>query len=295
MQEMLKLAALAFLPAGILATFSFAVGWIRRRNEIAPQCCAYWPDWSALGVSVAFLWGYLVINQTWVPNPGRGIIHWLPWLLILGLVLGPASRCCSRVFRLAALGLTLVLLVLFFGKIASAYPNWSTGEAILVIGGTSLLVLGMVFANLRPAIANLPAWNTFLVYGLVIAAAIPSFFIAGSSKWAQVIAVVGLICIPGFLIALKREARLGASAIFQLTTVVWALLVYVYFFTDYLPLGAFLILLLGPAVALAILSLTNSSPKRKMWLVVAFVGLGMAGALAVALTKSAAPPPSPYL
>ncbi|MEM1296870.1 MAG: hypothetical protein AAGH89_16010 [Verrucomicrobiota bacterium] len=295
MQEMLKLAALAFLPAGLLATLCFAAGWIWRRNEVEARCCSFGPDWGALGVTVAFLWGYLVINQTWLPNPSRGIIHWLPYFVILGAVLGPATRCCSRAFLPSALGITLVLLILFFVKIAPAYPTWSVGQQILAFGGTGLLVLLVTFANLRPRIGELGAWKVFLTYGLVVAATIPSFFIAGSSKWAQVVGIIGITCIPGFLIAVARGAKLGLAGGFQLATVVWSLLVYVYFFTDYLPLGAFLIFLIGPPLALQILSRIDSSPKQTTWQIATLVGLAVLSAVAVAMTKAAAPPPSPYL
>lgn len=294
MQEMLNLAALAFLPAGVIAALGFATAWIWRRNEGEATCCAFGPDWSALGVTVAFLWGYLVINQTWLPNPGRGIINWLPYFVILGLILGPASRCCSKAFLPSAFGITLILLILFFVKIVSAYPKWSVGEQVVAVGGTGLAVVALVFANLQQSTQKLEAWKIFLAYGLVIAAAIPSFFIAGSSKWAQVIAVAGLVCVPGFLIAIKRGVTLSASGRLQLTTILWALVVYVYFFTDYLPIGAFLIFLLGPSIVLWILSHFESRPQQKVWLAVVFVGLGILGVLAVVMTKAAAPTPSSY-
>ncbi len=295
MQEMLKLAGFAFIPAALIAGICFAVGWLRQRDEPGEtRCCGLLP-WDAVGIFMGFVWGYLALNQTWFPNPERGIVHWLPYGLLLGLGLGCLPKCCGDHFRPATLILTVILFALFFTKISSVYSDWTIVERLVAIIGVGLVVLAIAYVSQLPQTARLPAWNAFLTYGLTCAALIPAFFIAGSSKWAQVIGVAGILCAPGFILAVLKPAHLSATASFLFATIFWVLTVYVYFFTDYLPTPAFLILLILPTLVQTLLGWTMDSPRQQRIRFALYLGLVAAGGIAVYLTKAGAPPPSPYL
>jgi len=293
---MLKLAGLAFAPAALLSGLLFTIGWGRSERKRLTCCggrCE--TSWDALGLALGFWWGYLVLNQIWFPNPARSVVHWLPHALVAILVIHCAG---TQPIRRLLLGVvSFVLFGLLFARILGAYPDWSAPQRILHGAGLILLVLLLLFSRCSGnGNAEPPAWDWFLVFGLICAACLPCFFLAGSSKWAQVLGVAGLICAVGFLLSVFRRdpVRLSAATSSLLPTIFWFLIAYVHYFTYDLPLGAAILLIVPGMLILRILQRSEPGQARRRRRLVLYPALMLGLGLALFLTRQADPPPSPY-
>ena len=279
---MVQTAATAFIPALLIAAICFAIGWVWRKDSPIP--------WDALGIGLAFLWGYLVINQIWLPNPQRGAIHWLPWVLVAGLGISLALHQKAELFRLVSKVLTVFLAYILIAKFIPNQPGSVWTKAVLF----GLLIFLANYHSWRLKSVPLPAWDHFLAFGLTCAAAIPVFMIAGSSKWAQIIGLGGIICVPGFLIAVKTGVTLTRGASFLLTTIFWSITTYVFFVTSAFPFESFVILLVWGPIALLSLGFVKPGTNRNRLRVFLYSLLAFLLSCAVYFAFADAPEPSDY-
>ncbi|MEO0447158.1 MAG: hypothetical protein AAF191_13880 [Verrucomicrobiota bacterium] len=296
MDQMLLLAIRAFVPAGLLAALCWSLPlWDRSAVGFARQRA------SLLALVASFLWAYLTINQLWVPLPKRSVIHWLPWGTLGLLGTGLLLWIHPRTYLAVATALAITLLIPFLVKIHAAYPDWS---GINRVGITTLVLLGTgsLFAlayDRSPLLSSKDhcshVRDTLLLWGWTIASSVPAIFLAGSSKWAQVIGVLGIVCGLGIMASLWKPKRILLGLPFQgtMSIVLGMLLLYLFFFVEDLPLAALLIFAFSAPVARSLLARWSdvAGGKARYGIHGAALFLNLA---AFFYTKHVAPPPSFY-
>lgn len=270
MTQVLIQAAWALVPAGILAVFLF---WLGRRESKHV-------DWDVLAIGVAFLWGYLWINKIWLPNPATGVVHWLPWG-VLALTFLSASKQLQQFDRIwtafVVVGLT----------IAIGLKAENSGSYSILLASGVLLVVRWSFSSFGGIKSKFSGFDAFAVFGISAAASMIAFFDGGSSKTAQLAALLGVICGAGFLI--KRATDVSPNSLGVVGAAFWFLTIFLHYFTYNFPLSAANLLMAMPLAGFAILSYLPKRPIAAR--TIAFFVLILLASLAIWLTKRAAPEP----
>ncbi|MEM7014318.1 MAG: hypothetical protein AAF585_22885, partial [Verrucomicrobiota bacterium] len=233
-----------------------------------------------LAVGVAFLWGYLWINKVWLPNPATGVIHWLPYG-VLALTFLSASKQLQQFDRIwtafVVIGLT----------IAIGLKAGSSGSYPMLLASGVLLVVRWSFSSFGGVKNKFSGFDAFAIFGISAAASIVAFFEGGSSKTAQLAALLGVICGAGFLF--KRTKDVSPNALGVLGATFWFLTILLHYFTYNFPLSAANFLLAMPLAGFAVLSFLSKRPTAARS--IAFLSLILLAAIAIWLTKLAAPEP----
>lgn len=272
MTQLLIQAAWALVPTGVFAAAFF---WLGNRSKQI--------HWDVLAIGIAFLWGYLRINQTWAPKPSLGVVNWLPYG-VLALAVLTVWKGAER-FRWI---LTLVCVASLTALISrKTEADW----AALIIGLTGLVsVLRWCWPISRLCQTEFRGWDVSVVFGLTAAAAMVVFFEAGSSKSTQVVSLLGVIAIACFFV--KRSTLVAGPALAMFGLIFWYLAVFLHYFAYYFPLSAMLSLIAMPLVAFELLGRLEKWPVAAR--IISYALLLCLGALAIWLTKQAAPEPYYY-
>ncbi|MEM7696986.1 MAG: hypothetical protein AAF236_01115 [Verrucomicrobiota bacterium] len=232
--------------------------------------------WSLAVALVSVLLCFLAILQTVVPDPGRGFLYWIPWMVPLLAVVGFLP---SRIWKWSALAACIIVGGVFVFKILSVNPRWSGLEQWL--NGSLIIMLPLLlswYALTRPAKdGEFPAFH-FGLFGFVILISMITYLLAGTSKLAFILGGLGILCAAGFLASIIKRSRSDWSTVgFFLIGTAWMSTVYVHYFTEKLPVVVTAFLLFSPGLV-SLARISDRSLKWKILLPTALVILGASAA-----------------
>ncbi|MES2598514.1 MAG: hypothetical protein V4662_24475 [Verrucomicrobiota bacterium] len=213
----------------------------------------------ALGVASGYFAGHVFITG-WIPLPPTDTTNWLPYFVIVAVVISAiAPLLSSRTVRGAVLGLICAGAMRFLLAPKFRY-EWSVEQGwlwVACLGGGIVLLTLSVRAMARHSSMAL---ESPLLLSLIAAGTAGALMLSGSLLLGQFAAVLSAAVLGTLVLASRdRTAFEGAATVFSLLE--GALLACGYFFAE---LPALSVLLLATAPAVALIANRVSAPSRSV-------------------------------